>query len=91
MSLSQEQLEAIRTAVATAMDTRPAATTAELAVADAAAAAEMGQPAAADINAISHTIPKFFVRITINADPIRSSCVASSHSLDFLLLPPDEK
>ena len=60
MSLSQEQLEAIRTAVATARDARPAATTAKLAVAAASAAAAMGQPAAADINAISHTIPTFW-------------------------------
>ena len=59
MSLSQEQLEAVRTAVATAMAARPAATVAELAVAAAAAAVAMGQPAAADINAISHKIPNF--------------------------------
>ena len=53
-------MEAIRTAVAAAVDARPGATTAELAVAAAAAAVAVGQPAAADINAISHTILKFW-------------------------------
>ena len=60
MLLSQEQLVAVRTAVTTAMDARPAATVAELAVAAAAAAVAMGQPAVADINAISHTVPNFW-------------------------------
>ena len=60
MSLSQEHLDAIRAAVDTALGQRPQASTAELAVAAAAAAAAMGQPAAADINAISHTIPNFW-------------------------------
>ena len=60
MSLSQEQLEAIRTAVTTAMNARPSATTDELVMAAAAVTVAMGQPAAADINAISHTIPNFW-------------------------------
>ena len=60
MSFSQEQLDAIRAAVATAMDARPAAMMADLAVAAAAAAAAMRQPVAADINTISHTIPNFW-------------------------------
>ena len=60
MLLSQEHLNTIRTTVATATEVRPGAVKAELAVAAAAAAVEVGQPAAADITAISHTIPNFW-------------------------------
>ena len=62
MSLSQEALDAIRTAVAEATEAKPTSTAAELAVAAAGAAVAVGRPAdqAADINAISHTIPNFW-------------------------------
>ena len=61
MALSQDHFDAIQAAVEAALGLRaPAPSPAELAAAAAAAAAAIPQAAAANINAISHTIPTFW-------------------------------
>ena len=83
MLLSQEQLVAVRTAVTTAMEARPAATVAELVVVAAVAAVAMGQPAAADINSISHTIPNFWPEDTDGFFPVfEAACVNTNITQD---------